>query len=244
MTKKVFICGASDCTQDSKYLGQSWHEKLAQQLSATYEIHNLAVPGASNFLIRLQIDRAVESGAQAIIIHFTSSVRTEITINHRQDPRPLLDRFYRHPGDNAATMLSLSRIQARHDLCLSKIQQQLLEQYQLEFFDLDCAVQKNYYLIHGALSELSNQNNIKFCFSLGGFEHPDFMTDPRSTYRDSLFKFQSWQSKENLWNYLTDWHTTKHNVVRPSTTGPQFHIIDPVITKKIADYYQHWVESI
>lgn len=242
MTKTVYICGASDCCFDARFVGQSWHEHLSLQLSADYEIHNLAVPGASNFLIRLQIDRALESSAHAVIIHFTSSVRTEISLGQREDVRPLLDRFCRDDNSDA-TLLSLSRIQAKHNKLLNSVQQRLLEKYQLEFFDIDCAVQKNYYLIQGALAELAGQDKTRFCFSLGGFEHPDYMSQPQSKFRERLEKFKQWQSQENLWDYFTDWRVKQHNVTRPIPTGPLFHVNDPKSTTKIAEFYKNWLEA-
>jgi hypothetical protein len=244
MTKNVYICGASDCSSDPNFLGQSWHEKMEKKLPSNYKVHNLAVPGASNFLIRLQIDRALELGAHAILINFTSSVRTEILLNQNKDQRPLLDRFYKYQGDvDSATLLSISRVQARNDLFLSAEQQQLLERYQLEFFDLDCAVQKNYYLIHGALTELTDQSTSKFCFSLGGFEHPDYMSHPRTVYHDRFLKFKNWQSQKNLWDYLPDHRVTQHNIIRTKSNGPIFHIIDPTTTNQIAEYFYNWLMS-
>lgn len=242
MTKHIYICGASDCSVDIEYPGQSWHEILASKLPTDYQLHNLSIPGASNFLIRLQIDRAIENNADSIIINFTSSVRTEVSLNHSDDQRPLLDRFYRHQlDDGQASLLSLSRAQATHNHCLDKTAQKKLYDYQINFFDIDVAVQKNFYLIKGALDELVSRDNPTFCFSLGGFEHPDYMEIKRTTYINLLEKFQPWQSKYNLWDYLTDWRATRHNCIRPTIQGPSFHIIDSNVTNMLADYYYNWI---
>jgi len=242
--KNIYLCGASDCAPDPAYSGQSWHEILASKLSDQYQFHNLSIEGSSNFLIRLQIDHALKNKADAIIINFTSSVRTEISIDSKKDQRPLLERFYRrHTNDGNATLLSLSRTQATHNECLRKDAQKKLYEYQLDFFDMDVAVQKNFYLIKGALDELTS-DSVRFCFSLGGFEHPDYMEIKRTTFHDLLEKFQLYRSKYNLWDYITDWKTRSHNLIRPQVSGPRFHIIDSEITNMLADYYHDWILTV
>lgn len=244
MSKKIYVCGASDCTHDKKFPNQSWHEKFAESLPDGFDLHNIAIPGASNFLIRLQIDRALDDGADAIIIHFTSSVRTEILLNDRLDKRPLLDRFYNpNVDDTKSTLLSLSRIQAKNQPGLDNRRVQILKDYQLEFFSLDCAVHLNYYLIRSALEELVSRSETKFIYSLGGFEHPDYTDSPSDHYHRLLQKYDRYQSEKNLWDHFTDWKARLPNMIRPDIQGPAFHISDPKINQDISDYYLNWTMS-
>lgn len=241
MKPSIYICGASDCFTDEDWPGMSWTEQLAERMP-NHNVVNLAVEGASNFVIRLQIDRAIESKADYIIVHFTSSVRQEIRINNRDDDRPLLDRFYRHHLSGAdPSLLTLSFFQSHNSPVLTKSQQQSLREFQLEFFDLDIAIKKNYYLIQNALDVLVRYQH-PFVFSQGGFEHPDFTEDKNLKYQSAFDAYNAWRGKINLWDYLKDFRATTHNVHRP-LARPWFHITDTKDINVIVNYYQDWVKN-
>lgn len=237
--KTVYICGASDCFTDPDFVGQSWVEHLQQKLP-NHTVINLAVEGASNFVIRLQIDRAIERDADHVIAHFTSSVRQEIRITGREDHRDLLDRFYRHHLSGPdPTLLTLSFFQSHNSPALSASQQQTLREFQLEFFDIDLAVKKNYYLIQGALDSLVRSNR-HFVFSQGGFEHPDFVGTGSTVYHAAFRDYDAWRSDINLWDFLKDFRADRPNVHRPYHR-PWFHITDANDVGRISDYYRDWV---
>jgi hypothetical protein len=233
--KTVYVVGASDCTPDPSFPGQCWVEIVESRLPNHIRLKNLAFPAASNFCVRLQIDQAIEQQADALIINFTSSVRTEILANDQKNHTDLLERFVHQE------LISLSRIQAGSISALDKLSQHELINYQIKFFDLDTAIQKNFYLIKGALLELKLQNRTNFCYSLGGFEHPEYSSNASNTYHEKLKEFMPWQSKQNLWDYFSDWRAKTHNIVRPRLSGPSFHISDSKINNAIADYYLNWI---
>jgi hypothetical protein len=233
--KNVYIVGASDSTPDPNFPGQCWTERLESMLPENFQLYNLAFPAASNFCIRLQIDRAIEQQADAIIINFTSSVRTEIEINNQNNQLPLLERFYKR------NLLSLSRIQANSIDLLDDQSRRELIQYQTKFFNLDLAVQHNFYLIRGALLDLKLHNRTTFCYSLGGFEHPDYTNNFTPFYHNKLKEFEPWQSKQNLWDYFTDWRVKTHNIVRPNLSTPGFHIDNPATVNMLSEYYVEWI---
>lgn len=241
MKPRVYICGASDCFTDVDYPGQSWTEHL-QVAMPDHDIVNLAIEGASNFVIHLQVDRAIEEQADYVIVHFTSSVRQEIRIANTDDDRPLLDRFYRHHlSQPNPTLLTLSFFQSHNSPALARQQQQKLKEFQLEFFDLDIAIKKNYYIIQNALDALVRHGQ-PFLFSQGGFEHPDFTEDKNLKYQTAFDAYNAWRSKINLWDYLKDFRATTHNVHRP-LSRPWFHITNDQDIAGIVQYYRNWIDG-
>jgi len=227
----LYICGASDCFKDPEFYGKSWMERMEQQLSAEYKIHNHSVYAASNFLIREQIERAITNNADAIIVHFTSSIRHEIRINDRNDSRDLLDRFYRFEDNPTATLLSLSVFKTYYNV-LDRYKKDLLRNFEIEFFDLDVAIKKNYYLIQNSLDTLV-KSGIPFIFSQGGFEHPSYMDSP-SDYIHAFDEWNQWRSEYNLWNHFEVFDDQR----------PWFHIASDHINTEIGTYFANWVKNL
>ena len=223
MTKKIFLCGASDCFLDPDFPGLSWMEKL-QNLLPEYTVETLALEGASNFHIRLQIDRALSQGADYLIVNFTSSARQDFKIREDDAERDLIDRFYRyHLSNNDHALACFNPASMDRVPFISWWQKKVIGAFYRECFDLDLAIQLNYYLIQGALDQLIQQK-VPFKFSQGGFEHPSFISSP-SKY--NFNNYQRYQSNYNLWDCDIDY--TKRR--------PYFHITDPAVTDQIADYY-------
>jgi hypothetical protein len=227
----VYICGASDCFPDPDWPDQSWMEHLQLQLP-DYTVISLAVEGASNFMIRLQIDRAIERNADFIIVNFTCSIREDIRYQNTSNSAPLLDRYYKYyrPVEDP-TFVCYSPVTLEKTNVLSEQQKQLLKQYHLEFSDLELSIQKHYYFIQGALDSLSN-GSIPFRFSTGGFEHESYLGH-RSKMLDKLEQFSIYQSPYNLWDYITDFKRAR----------PYFHITDQQVNAEIASYYAKWINK-
>jgi hypothetical protein len=76
---KLAICGDSWFSIDRNALNSSFSELMCSQQS--WELLNLARPGASNFAICLQIDHAVKLGADFIVINTTEPGRIEVPLN-------------------------------------------------------------------------------------------------------------------------------------------------------------------
>jgi hypothetical protein len=78
---KITICGDSWFTVDVKNPGKSFGEIIAKNYNCS--LKNLARGGCSNFAIALQIDKAIESNTDFIIVGVTTPDRIEIPIiNH------------------------------------------------------------------------------------------------------------------------------------------------------------------
>lgn len=227
----VYICGASDCFPDPEWPDQSWMDHLQLRLP-NYTVASLAVEGASNFMIRLQIDRAVEQGAAFIIVNFTSSIREDIRYQHNTNTSPLLDQYYKYyqPVENP-NFVCYSPVTLEKTRVLSEHQRQLLKQYYIEFSDIELSVQKNYYFIQGALYSLSN-GSIPFKFSTGGFEHESYLGH-KSKVLDKFNQFSIYQSNYNLWDHITDFKRAR----------PYFHITDQQVNAEISGYYANWINK-
>lgn len=223
--KKVFICGDSFASMDPEYGSYTWTEQLAQMGINQFEINNLSSVCASNLLIKLQAEKAIESRADFIIVLGTTSTRNEVCFRDVPEKSKLIDRFYRinHKDGNVGCDLSAySYSSINHTTAFSDEQLLLLKQYVTEFVDLDLEIYKNQSIIEGTLSKLV-ASNIPFVFDQGGFEHPSF-SDSVKTY---FSEYKKYISPYNIWDYA----------VGPKQHRPYFHIIDPAIHKEIAGYY-------
>lgn len=73
---KLAVCGDSWFSSDLDHPGESFGEQLAQRHS--FDLLSLARGGCSNFAIALQINKAIELGAEFVITGATSCDRIEI----------------------------------------------------------------------------------------------------------------------------------------------------------------------
>jgi hypothetical protein len=96
----------------------------------------------------------------------------------------------------------------------------VLKNYAVEFFDLDLSIYENQCIIESVLQRLVDRGH-PFCFDQGGFEHVSYGS--RVKYFD---KYQAWRSEINCW----DWAQHRNH-------RPYYHITDPVVHARIADYY-------
>lgn len=79
--KKLYSLGCSFMSTDSRYLDRpSFLDMFAEKKG--YNHISLARPGASNFTIRLQIDRAIQDRADYIVIGATSSDRIDLSVHN------------------------------------------------------------------------------------------------------------------------------------------------------------------
>lgn len=212
----IVVCGDSFNVDDIKYPNIHWTTKFD-------DLTNLSIPGASNLVIRLQIDKAIELTPKLIVVSFTSSMRTTIKYN-KQTKSNILDRIYCPPNDKKAfDLVSFPYAGAELYNVLSNQQLNILKNYVTEFVDLDLLRLENYYIIKDALETLL-QSGIKFSFSLGGFDHQSFTSNSQFDFS----KFTQFQCPINLWDYC--------NVKKQ--LRPWFHVLDSNIHKDLSKYYK------
>jgi hypothetical protein len=145
-------------------------------LSDHVPVTNLCRVSASNLLIAKQVDQALSSSADFIIVLFTSSTRSEIVINNEIVP------FSWHTASTTTTTLSTQQIV-------------ILRSYFSEFYDLDLAIYNNECIIETVLARLKNSGK-RFIFDQGGFEHPSM-----GATKKYFGEYDSYRSELNLWDY-------------------------------------------
>ena len=220
--KSIVVCGDSFNVDDPEYPNIHWSSKFTH-------LTNLSIPGASNLVIRMQIDKAIKLNPDLIVVSFTSSMRTVIKYN-KQIKSDVLDRVYSPSGTsnkNDFDLISFPYVGAELYGVLSHDQLTILKNYVVEFIDLDLLRLENYYIIKDALETLM-QSDIKFSFSLGGFDHQSFTNDTPFDFS----KFNQFQCPINLWD-----HSDRKKQLRP-----WFHVLDSTIHYNLAEYYKFLIK--
>lgn len=216
--KKIVVCGDSFNVDDVDHPNIHWTAKLND-----YDLVNLSIPGASNLAIRLQIDKAISFHPDFIIVSFTSCMRTIVKYSEKIHST-LLDRIYYPNGQKGFDLISFPYAGADQYNVLDSRQLDILHNYLAEFVDLDLLRAENYYIIKDGLETLS-QSEIKFTFSLGGFDHKSFTNDIN---RFNFNKFDQFQCPINLWDYCN----------RKKQLRPWFHVKDHTIHDNLLEYYK------
>ena len=106
-------------------------------------------------------------------------------------------------------------------------QLRILKEYFTEFFDLDLAIYQNKITIEHTLQRILDTAT-PFLFDQGGFEHLSFDRAVPGYFE----KFQKYRSEINLWDFA---QTRKYR--------PYFHITDPAVHVRVADYYTSAINS-
>jgi hypothetical protein len=228
--KQVFVCGDSFGSTDPDYKITSWTEQLAEQLQATHTLVNLSKVCASNLHIALQVDAAIERGADYIIYLATSSTRFDVELHSNQTSSRLVDRFVDITDlHSAGDLTSYSSASLDHTTRFSNSQLKLLKEYHSHFSNLDLAIYTSKTIIEAVLNRLK-YSGIPFKFDQGGFEHPSFGGNHQ------YFKtFSSNRSSINIWDYV---------VGEPLAYRPYHHITDPAVHNLIAEYYFKQINDI
>lgn len=212
----IVVCGDSFYFDDPSFPDIHWTSKISN-------VTNLSVPGASNFVIRLQIDKAIELKPEFIAVSFTSSLRDLLKFKDGKDTNDLLERIRLPDSTKNSDLVSVPYAGAHYYDVFNDTQLDILKSYVTEFVDLDVVRQKNYYYIKDGLETLY-QSNIKFSYSLGGFDHKTF--DPSTKFNFS--KFENYETPINLWDYC---NKEKH-------LRPWFHVLDLDVHNKLAEYFK------
>jgi hypothetical protein len=207
MTKKrVLICGDSFCTTDPDYPGVHWSEILLNH-SPDVEVVNLAMGGASNFLILLQLQQGLRLDPDFVILSFTDYSRIEFDKDSNALPIDLgaaeMSEYFKnrfltschHLNDEQSHAVKICRTTLSDDV--EKL--------------------KNYSYISLAL--LTAKQQVKqFCFSFGGFENYQTLLC-KNYIQDNLIEFRNNQLYTNLWHHKDPkqlsrpyFHVTNKNV--------------------------------
>jgi len=223
--KTLHICGDSFGVSDKASDIIPWHELLATKLRDTYIVYNHCRVSASNLLISLQVEEAINARADYIIQLCTSVTRDQVKFRELDAyASNLVDRFYdiTNVEDNRYADLVSYSIVTSANAPFTNSQRQLADEYNKQFGDLALRIYQNQCTISYTLNQLVD-SKIRFCFDQGGFEHKSFGNPQTLGY---FFKFDQYRSKVNLWD---------HANVR--ALRPYFHITDQHTHNMISDYY-------
>jgi hypothetical protein len=232
--KQLTICGDSYYTDDSEWPNIHWTNKLTELLP-DFKIKNLSTAGASNVLIRMQIDQALKEKPDYIVVSFTTSLRGLIRYNLTPLGTNLLERVYK-PGQDKNKFNLVSFPYSLIDIFVpfSSSHSRILKEYVTECVDLDVMRTENYYIIESALYRLQ-KSRIPFSFSLGGFDHIRF-----TSAADSLVHYFDDFNQHKLDTNMWDYHNESHKTLRPF-----FHILDNTIQQKLAnEVYQRILNEL
>ena len=201
---KVLICGDSYCVTDPDYPGLHWSEKILNY-SADVEVINLSFGGCSNALIALQLLQGLKFSPDFVIFSFTSDGRYELDKDVSAMPNSL------SPVDVGAYIKD--RYTTNNYKLDSKVEESLLN-WMVTASSPNFEKLKNYFYILFCLMTVKQQN-INFCFSLGGFEYKqDYTLLLNSNYVKNLITdYSDNELMTNLWTY-------------PYNSKPYFHVND------------------
>ena len=209
--KTVYICGDSFASRDPEY-GPMWVDLLAELLAPVAQVVNLASIAASNLLINIQVTQAVQH-ADYIVVLGTAVTRAEAAVQPVNQQLTLLERF-QHTDLVAYSILRPYRS------ALTEREQQLVQQYHTEFFDLELAIHRDQAIISNTL-DIVERSGLPYLFDQGGFEHPKF-----GSTQEYFTEYSSKRSAINLWDY--------GNTV---DERPYYHIQAADTHVMIANYY-------
>jgi len=224
--KKIVVCGDSFYCPDPDYPGH-WTEHVKD-----CDVVSLAHPGASNLLIRIQVEKAIKMKPDLIVVGFTSCYRLTVKFKDGQGGE-LLDRFFKtvDPKEDA-DLVSLPSGSLWIGNVLNDRQQQLLKEYTIEFMDLDLDLEHNYYLIQGTLDRLIN-TGIKFAYSQGGFDHPSYGQDRTYDFGD----YKKYEVPNNLWDHY-DIVNEDGGQRFGNSHEPSYHIREESVHKNLAEHVE------
>ena len=205
---KILICGDSFAVTDARYPGIHWSEKILN-FSKDFEVMNFAYGGSSNALIALQLSQGLRFNPDFVIFTFTSDSRYEFdndpgsipsSMDYLEISNYLKNRYttnmYEHsPQKNRDVIMCL-------ETTFSKNFEKL----------------KNYFYIMYCLNTVQNRN-IKFCYSLGGFEYKqDYSALLNQNFLENdLANYRNRELLINLWYYQN------------KSSNAYFHVDDPEI---------------
>lgn len=189
---RVLICGDSFGLTDPKYPGMHFSEKILN-FTPEVEVLNLSYGGASNALILFQFLQGLNFNPDFVIFTFTSCERYEL--------------------DNKISVVPKSTnwydvncwIKDRYKSNLQPItaeEKNIIDRYRLGVASESFERLKNYSYIVNCLT-IAASKNIKFCYSLGGFEYKqEYNMLLKSNYLENLIdQYRACELKTNLWNY-------------------------------------------
>jgi len=199
---------------------------MLQDKCPQIKVINLASPGASNYLIALQVEYALSNCCDYLIYNATSSVRQELLLNNDNETQDSIIRYWNVcDPDPSKSLVCTTWTNLRRDTqeTFKEHQYKEIENFFVKYIDLPSTIKKNYIFICHTLQQISKNKNLKnWAWSRGGFEHHSFKDS-------SIWDFSEWESKmcdTNLWDHYDN-----------KSNRPFYHVTDVSIRKAVCDSY-------
>lgn len=219
--KTLYSLGDSYMTTDDPHDGiVSFCELYCQRKEFNHV--SLARPGATNFAIRLQIEKAIEQHADYVVIGTTCSDRFDIALDISSScVKYVIDNIFytayqakskKHVDQHNVTLVSdtFTALVNRHDqtyLC-SEQQSKSLKSYLTYLHNPSLATQKDYYTISDGLRKLQS-HHIEFILLPGYMSQHDWSWVSKLWPTDLVMPYQMPYGEEG-W-YDPPKNTTTHN---------------------------------
>ena len=222
MNKTLYICGDSFCSSDPEY-GDNWVDILAAH--PDINIINLASPGASNYLIYLQVKYALSQDCDYLIYNATSSIRQEFALRSDISISDDISRYWSVtlPSDDKSMICTSWVTVDKLTTDIFTIEQiNKIQEFFKEFVDIPNLIEKNYIFILYTLQLLDSTVGLTWAWNQGGFEHKSF--NPAGNWDFS--KYTTHECSINLWD---DYN--------PALLRPYYHITDTKLIKSVYTQY-------
>jgi len=164
--KTLAVCGDSWFSSELRFPGQSFPEILAERLG--WNLLSLARGGCSNFAIALQINRAIELGADFVLASTTTPDRIELPIsaqtfdfkrglsNIKYSPHPDLSSLNKFLTDPTIISESINNLTRPNLYNIPDEQTAALKQYVAHLYDDQVKRQMDSWIISDACHRLVN----------------------------------------------------------------------------------------
>ena len=173
----LYSLGCSFMSSDTRWEGETSFLDQYADYHAWQHI-NLARPGATNFCIHLQIERAIQDSADYVIVGATSSDRIDIPCNNYRQNLPIrLDLIHyadyyavseKWANATHACIVSdtLNNVISNTYTDIDQTKKDTVKQYLRDIYNFDIEDRRNYYIIRDGLREL-DQAGIPYLFIPG-----------------------------------------------------------------------------
>ena len=173
---KIIACGCSFMAVDKKAQGTHFTEIIANQLRG--DLKSYAKMGASNFVIRLQVEEALRQNPSLILIGFTSSDRIEISNskfelgkgirNIQYSSAHKLPEFFNNLAGTVSAPITNFLLNPVHlDEKIDSEKLNALKYWTTNLYDSQIKTQSDFYIVQSALY-LLEKSKIPFIFTRGG----------------------------------------------------------------------------